>query len=77
MEAAKWDDLWSLIMVEYYALIDEKEKALDRLENVIKYGIINYPFLNEYDPLLENIRGEARFKKIMEEVKYKWENFEV
>jgi hypothetical protein len=29
------------------------------------------------DPLLENIRGEARFKKLMEWVKHEWEDFEV
>jgi hypothetical protein len=47
------------------------------LEISINLGGINYPFLNEYDPLLENIRGEERFKKLMERVKYEWENFEV
>ena len=29
------------------------------------------------DPFLENIRGEPRFKKLMERVKREWENFEV
>jgi hypothetical protein len=32
--------------------------------------------LNEYDPLLENIRGEERFKKLMKRIKHEWENFE-
>jgi len=27
--------------------------------------------------ILEDIRGETRFKKLMEKVKYEWENFEV
>jgi hypothetical protein len=59
------------------ALIDEKGLALDWLEHSIKIGFINYPFLNEHDPFLENIRGEERFKKLMERVKHEWENFEV
>ncbi len=29
------------------------------------------------NPFLENIRGEERFKKLMERVKYEWENFEI
>ena len=33
--------------------------------------------LAEKDPFLENIRGEPRFKKLMERVKHEWENFEV
>jgi len=76
-EASKWDDLWSLLMAECYAFLNESEQALFWLENTINYGIINYPFLNEYDPFLENIRGEERFKKLMERVKTEWENFEV
>lgn len=43
-------------ITECYALIDEKERALD--------------------PFLANIRGEERFKKLMERVKYEWEHFE-
>jgi len=58
-------------------MINYKTDALNWLENSINRGMINYPFLNEYDPLLENIRGEERFKKFMERVKYEWENFEV
>ncbi len=64
-------------MAANYALIDHPLEALDWLENAVKRGFINYPFQNEYDPLLENIRGEERFKKLMERAKYEWENFEV
>ena len=60
-----------------FALINEKEEALNWLEHVINKGWINYPLFNENDPLIENIRGEERFKKLMERVKYEWENFEV
>jgi non-specific serine/threonine protein kinase len=60
-----------------FALINEKDKSLEWLENAVDRGFINYPFLNEYDPFLENIRGEPRFKKLMERVKHEWENFEV
>jgi hypothetical protein len=60
-----------------YSKIGEKEEALNWLERGVNLGCINYPFLNEYDPFLENIRGEPRFKKLMERVKHEWENFEV
>jgi hypothetical protein len=51
--------------------------SLEFLENAVNRGLINYPLISEIDPLLENIRGEERFKKLMERVKYEWENFEV
>ena len=59
------------------ALLDEKNLALDWLENAVNRGFINYPLLAEKDPFLQNIRGEERFQKLMERVKYEWEHFEV
>ena len=49
---------------------------MDWLENAINRGFINFPFLNQYDSFLDNIRGEERFKRLMERVKYDWERFE-
>jgi tetratricopeptide (TPR) repeat protein len=74
---AEWDTTASWIATQNYALVGENQKALDWLEYSVDRGFINYPFLAEYDPFLENIRGEPRFKKLMERVKHEWENFEV
>jgi tetratricopeptide (TPR) repeat protein len=71
------DEMFPIWMAEGFALIDEKDEAIDWLEHGVNWGFINYPFLNEYDPFLENIRKENRFKNLMEKVKHKWENFEV
>jgi hypothetical protein len=65
------------LIVQVYSLIGEREEALNWLEEWIGLGCINYPLMNNHDPFLENIRGEPRFKKLMERVKHKWENFEV
>jgi len=67
----------SHMIAQAFALLYEKEEALKWLENAPNYGMINYPLLNEKDPFLQNIRGEERFKKLMERVKYEWEHFEV
>ncbi len=66
----------SSVLASALALIGEKEEALDWLENAVNHGFINYPFLAEKDPWLASIRGEARFKKLLERVKYEWEHFE-
>ena len=70
---------FSYFIAEIYALLDEKEKAMDWIENSVSRGGIgfNYPFINHYDPFFINVRGEERFKKLMEKVKYEWEHFEV
>jgi non-specific serine/threonine protein kinase len=77
VKAIKVDCQLSVHMAAFYSYIGEKDKSLEWLNNAVERGFINFPFLNEYDPLLKNIRGEERFKKLMERVKYEWENFEV
>jgi serine/threonine protein kinase/Tfp pilus assembly protein PilF len=64
-------------MAHGYAMIEEREKALDWLQNAVNRGFIAYSFLNDHDPFLENIREEVRYKELMERVKYEWEVFEV
>jgi hypothetical protein len=60
-----------------YALIGKPDKALNWLENAVRHGLINYPFLAQHDPLLENLRQESRFKALVEDVQSQWERFEV
>lgn len=74
---ARRDEQYPWIISGCLSLINEKEESLNWLEHAVNRGFINYPYLNEYDPLLENIREEERFKKLMERVKYEWEHFEV
>jgi TolB-like protein/lipoprotein NlpI len=64
-------------LATFYSYLGEKDKSLDLLENAVNRGVINYPLLSKNDKLLNNIRGELRFKKLMERVKYEWENFVV
>ena len=66
----------SYCVASMMSLLDAKKEALDWLENAVKKGFINYPVFAEKDPFLDSIRGEERFKKLMERVKYEWEHFE-
>lgn len=77
VKGIKMDLQFSYHFATFYSYLGDKEKSMELLENAVDRGFINYPLIVEYDPFLENIRGEARFKKLMERVKYDWENFEV
>ncbi|MEA1887541.1 MAG: TIR domain-containing protein [Bacteroidota bacterium] len=77
LKFAEWDELISLFITECFSLINEKGRALFWLENTVNRGFINYPFLNEYDFTLENIRGTGEYNKIMKRVKEEWEGLEV
>jgi TolB-like protein len=70
------DHQWSYFVAVPLALMDARKESLDWLENAVNRGFINYPTLKR-DPFLDNLRGEARFKKLMERVKHEWEHFGV
>ena len=77
VKAMKMDLQFSWHLAAIFAFINEKDQALEWLEHAVNRGFINYPFLKNHDRLLDNIRSEERFQKLLERVKYEWENFEV
>jgi non-specific serine/threonine protein kinase len=77
IEAAQKDGQYSWHMATFYSYIDEKDRALDWLENAVARGFINYPYMTQIDPFLAKLCKEERFKKLMKRVKQEWENFEV
>lgn len=78
LEIWAWRDFQVCYYVsQVFSMVDAKKEALDWIEHAVDIGMTNYPFMSKHDPFLENIRGENRFKKLMERVKYEWENFEV
>ncbi len=73
-----WRDFQcSYWMTQVYAIADLKKEALNWLEHSVDLGMINYPFISQLDPLLENIRKEPRFKTLILTVKKEWEEFVV
>lgn len=71
-----WDDLFSWWSADCFALVGERDAALDCLERAVALGIVNYPFLAQHDACLTALRGEARFDELMERVRSAWEAFE-
>jgi serine/threonine protein kinase len=71
------DGDYSYRLATAMALANARSEALDWLENAVNRGFVNYPLLAERDPFLENLRGEERFKRLMERVKREWEQFEI
>jgi non-specific serine/threonine protein kinase len=77
MKATVWNDtvgIWGLAAAE--ALSGEPDEAMKWLEHGLDIGCFNYPFLSQHDPYLAAIRGEPRFKRLIERVKHEWEHFE-
>ncbi|MFH1314062.1 MAG: protein kinase [Candidatus Eisenbacteria bacterium] len=58
-----------------YALLGMHDEALDWLENAVKCGFVNYPFLSSCDTSFESLREDGRFRRLMVKVKEEWEMF--
>jgi non-specific serine/threonine protein kinase len=74
---ARRDPQYSWLVAEGFAVIGDKDKTIEWLVNAVDRGFINYPFLSDYDPLLADMREDARFKSLMQTVRTEWESFEV
>jgi non-specific serine/threonine protein kinase len=74
---ARRDPQYSWKVATCYAILGDKEKAIEWLTNAVDRGFVNYPFLNEYDPFWADIRGDERFKSLMKRAKAEWESFRV
>ena len=68
------DEFASWTVAACYASIDAKEEALTWLEHTtLTRQFINYPFFYEIDPMLQGLRGDERFERLMERVRKEWE----
>ena len=76
LNALKGDDVFTVWMAESYALMDLKEESIEWIEKAVSNQNICYPWYVS-DPFFTNLHEEEKFKKLMERVKYEWENFEV
>ena len=67
------NELFSRELTHCLAQAGETDAALEALENSVRIGLTNYPFLATHDWFLDSIRGTARFREILERVKREWE----
>jgi non-specific serine/threonine protein kinase len=77
LTTARRDFQYSYHIAAFLARLGMNEQSLEWLENAVDLKFFNYPLLVNIDPWLAAIRGEERFKKLMERVKKEWEEFEV
>ncbi len=59
----------------WLALVGENDRALTWLERWVDRGAINHPLLARNDPVLQRLRGELRFQRLLDRIEPEWERF--
>jgi serine/threonine protein kinase/tetratricopeptide (TPR) repeat protein len=71
-ETAAADHDISFWLASFYAMEGMRDQAIEWVERAIKLGNENYP-LFAHNARLDNLRGEERFKTILEDLHARWE----
>jgi non-specific serine/threonine protein kinase len=74
--AANANDLFPRFLAQGYALAGMPDPAIEWLEVAVDRGFINYPFLAQHDPFVKRLRGDERFRALLDTVRTRWEAFE-
>lgn len=74
-DAAQRDEIFSWWLADCHVLAGERDAALDDVQRMIDLGMFNYPFLAQHEPFLAPIRGEPRFRDLLERARSLWDSF--
>ena len=74
--AARASGVYSFHMAECYSLLGESAIAMEWLENAVRLGVVNYPFLAEHAPFLDSLRSTKDFESLTGRVKKQWRRIE-
>jgi DNA-binding winged helix-turn-helix (wHTH) protein/TolB-like protein len=62
-------------LAEAYAVLGDKDRALQMMRHSIESGFFCYPYFVR-DPLLESIRSEPQFSELMHTARHRYEEFQ-
>ena len=69
LETSRRDLEYSYRVAAVYAVLGESDAALDWLGNAVHRGFLNHRYLSEVDPFLVSLRGDPRFRALMDEAR--------
>ena len=73
----KQDGELSWLVADCYAILGNKNEALNWLEQAVDRGFLNYEFFYNHDPFIETLKKEKRFEEIMDKAKRIFDEIDV
>ncbi|MDJ0709522.1 MAG: tetratricopeptide repeat protein [Woeseiaceae bacterium] len=73
---AEASDMYPRMLAQAYALAGDTESSLQWLSRAVSQGFINFPYLNEHDPVLTELKCDDRYAKLLTEVEQRWRAFQ-
>jgi tetratricopeptide (TPR) repeat protein len=74
-ELATINDMYPRMLAQVYALSNKPDEAIEWLSMAVARGFVNYPYLNENDPILTRLRNFPRYRALLRDVKQRWIDF--
>jgi len=76
VEVAKTDESFPIFIANCLAMVGDEDGALEWLGRAIDWGFCNYRYLEEYNPFLKPLHGNARFKRLIDRARRQQEAFD-
>ncbi len=67
---------WAQFIGDFFAVLGDKDRALEWLERSVSLGFLNVPFLAQGDPFLRTLRGDPRFQDLVAQAERELREFE-
>jgi TolB-like protein len=74
--AAHATDVFPRLLAHGYMLYGMEERAIHWLTVAAERGFVNYPYLAAHDPFSERLRNLPEFRRLLSNVKHRWQEFE-
>jgi hypothetical protein len=61
--------MFARAIAQSWALVGDRQQALEWLERAIGLGLLNHPYLAQHDWLLDRIRDDPHFTALLDRVR--------